>query len=244
MAHIFISAAHKSSGKTTVSIGLCAALQQQGIAVQPFKKGPDYIDPLWLSRAARRSCYNLDFFTADHAEIRQLFAQKMQHADIGLIEGNKGLFDGMDVRGADSNAALAKLLNAPVILVINTNGMTRGVAPLLLGYQGFDPELNIAGVILNSVGGARHESKLVNVLKEYTDIPVVGSVWRNKAMQIDERHLGLIPSNEAQQSEQVIDEIATLIKDQVDLGLFMEIAASVPLADGDRKPEELPYRNG
>ncbi|MGD2117738.1 MAG: hydrogenobyrinic acid a,c-diamide synthase (glutamine-hydrolyzing) [Chromatiales bacterium] len=241
MAHFFISAAHKSSGKTTISIGLSAALARRGLALQTFKKGPDYIDPLWLSQASGRSCYNLDFFTASHAEIHTLFAAKMQGMDIGLIEGNKGLFDGMDVRGSDCNAALAKLLHAPVILVINTNGMTRGVAPLLLGYQQFDPELNIAGVILNSVGGARHEGKLVNVLEEYTDTPVVGSVWRNPALQIDERHLGLIPSNEAYRSDEVIDKIGSLVGEQVDLDRLLQLAETAPAPqaepDSDRKPE-------
>ena len=160
MAHIFIAAAHKSSGKTSVAMGLTAALVQRGLAVQPFKKGPDYIDPLWLARAAGRACYNLDFFTQTHQEIIGTFTGKLENMDIGLVEGNKGLFDGVDVLGTDSNAALATMLAAPVVLVIDTGGMTRGIAALVRGYLGFDPEVNISGVILNKVGGARHETKL------------------------------------------------------------------------------------
>ena len=176
MAHFYISAAHKSSGKTSVTLALCAAFRKRGLAVQPFKKGPDYIDPLWLSQAAGRSCYNLDYYTMEREEIDQLFRESMQDAAIGIIEGNKGLFDGLDLEGANSNAALAAQLGSPVVLVLDTQGMTRGVAPLILGYQAFDSNIRIAGVILNKVGGSRHESKLRQVIEHYTDVPVLGAV--------------------------------------------------------------------
>src|SRR3990167_8008077 len=114
MAHLFISAAHKSSGKTTLAIGLARAFARRGLAVQPFKKGPDYIDPLWLGAAAGRPCHNLDFFTMGQGEIEELFARRLTGAGLGLIEGNKGLYDGLDLDGANSNAALAKHLAAPV----------------------------------------------------------------------------------------------------------------------------------
>lgn len=224
MSQIYISAAHKSSGKTTVTIGLCAALREKGLAVQAFKKGPDYIDPLWLSQASGRNCYNLDFFTTPAEEIRQSFIRQKQGAEITIVEGNKGLFDGMDLHGADSNAAMAQLLETPVVLVINTLGITRGVAPLLLGYQSFAGAPEIAGVILNNIAGARHESKLVAVVEEYTDIPVVGAVRRNALMNIDERHLGLIPSNEQQESLSIINQISEQIKQQVDLEMFQNLA--------------------
>ena len=155
MAHLLISAAHKSSGKTTISIGLCEALKTKGLSVQPFKKGPDYIDPLWLTQAAGRNCYNLDFFTMPQEEILQTFSSRMQHAEIGVIEGNKGLYDGLELDGSNSNAALASLLHAPVVLVIDARGMTRGIAPLILGYQDFDRSIDIRGIILNKVGGSR-----------------------------------------------------------------------------------------
>ena len=161
MGYFYLSAAHKSSGKTTLSIGLCAAFSgEHGLTVQPFKKGPDYIDPLWLAAAAGRPCFNLDVFMESPEANRRLFQRHMPGADIGIIEGNKGLFDGISTDGSDSNAAMAGLLGAPVILVIDTRGMTRGIAPLLHGYATFDTEVGIAGVILNQVGGARHEAKL------------------------------------------------------------------------------------
>lgn len=228
MSRIFISAAHKSSGKTTVSIGLCAALDQSGKQVQPFKKGPDYIDPMWLSAAANHPCHNLDFYTMGHQEILDTFGRYQQGTDINVIEGNKGLYDGLDLDGSNSNAALAKLLNVPVILVIDARGVTRGIAPLILGYQAFDNDINIAGVILNQLGGSRHEAKLRQVVEYYTDVPVLGAVHHNKDMIIDERHLGLMPSNEAQQATQQIDLLGKKIREQVDMDVVLATARSAP----------------
>lgn len=211
-----------------MSIGLCAALTNKGYQVQPFKKGPDYIDPIWLGQATGRPCHNLDFNTQTHDEILYTYSHYSQGADVCLIEGNKGLFDGMDLHGSDSNAAMAKQLQAPVVMVLDTRGTIRGVAPLLLGYQAFDPELNIAGVILNQVGGSRHEGKLRAVIEEYTDIPLLGAVHRNPAMNIDERHLGLMPGNEDKQAHTKIAELSRLIDEQVDLEALMSVASSAP----------------
>ncbi|OYY60604.1 MAG: cobyrinic acid a,c-diamide synthase [Hydrogenophilales bacterium 28-61-11] len=224
MPRVFISAAHKSSGKTTLSIGLCAALSKLGYAVQPFKKGPDYIDPLWLGMAADRPCYNLDFHMMTRAEIETLFFQSSCNNRISLIEGNKGLYDGLDLDGSNSNAALAKLLGAPVVLVIDARGMTRGVAPLILGYQAFDPEINIAGVILNNLGGSRHESKLRAVIEHYTDLVVIGAVQHDASMHISERHLGLVPANEQNAALKRIQHVGRRVADQVDLHRFLAIA--------------------
>ena len=224
MSRLYISAAHKSSGKTTVSIGLCAALRQQGKTVQAFKKGPDYIDPHWLARATGRSCYNLDFYTMDHDEILRSVAQHSIDADIGLIEGNKGLYDGLDLDGSNSNAALAALTDTPVILVLDARGMTRGIAPLILGYQAFDSSINIAGVILNQLGGSRHESKLRNVIEHYTDVKVVGAIHRDDQFDIDERHLGLVPSHEDPFADKKITMLADAINRQVDLHSLLDIA--------------------
>jgi len=233
MAHLYIAAAHKSSGKTTFSIGLTAALVERGLVVQPYKKGPDYIDPLWLARAAGRPCYNLDFFTQGHGEIVATFATHMEGAGIGLIEGNKGLYDGIDVEGSDSNAALATMLSAPVVLVIDTAGITRGIAPLIRGYVDFDAQVNIRGVILNKVGGARHESKLRAALEHYTDTQVLGAIGRDTALEIPERHLGLVPANEASGSaaaDPMIARLAATVRQGVDLDRIIEIARAAPPA--------------
>ncbi len=228
MAHIYLAAARKSSGKTTLSIGLTRALQQRGRRVQPFKKGPDYIDPLWLSRAAGRSCLNLDYHTTPPDEIRASFARAMAGADVGFVEGNVGLFDSVDLLGAYSNAELAKLIQAPVLLVVDVQGMSRGIAPLLLGYLAFDPTLNIAGVIFNKVGSARHEANLRSVVEHYTDLPVLGALPRLTEISIEERHLGLMPSNEAAAAESTVDRIAELVAAHVDVAAVERIAVAAP----------------
>lgn len=228
MPRVFISAAHKSSGKTTLTLGLCAALHARGHAVQGFKKGPDYIDPLWIGMAAQRSCYNLDFHMMQHGEIEEQFSRVAANARISLVEGNKGLYDGLDLDGSNSNAALAKLLDAPVVLVIDARGMTRGVAPLILGYQAFDPDIRIAGVILNNLGGSRHESKLRAVIEHYTDVEVIGAVQHDTSLQIAERHLGLVPANEQQAALARIQHVGDRVAAQVDLDRLLAIADSAP----------------
>ena len=197
MTRFFVSAAIKSSGKTTVSIGLAAAIAARSLKIQTFKKGPDYIDPMWLARASGRASYNLDFNTQADEEILALYGRGRSDSDVALIEGNKGLHDGVDPQGRDSSAALAKLLRAPVVLVIDTTGMARGIAPLLQGYRHFDPDVEFAGVILNKVGAARQESKLRQAIENYTDLPVLGAIGRDKGLNIDERHLGLTTPEEA-----------------------------------------------
>jgi len=238
MNRLFISAAHKSSGKTTVCIGLCAALRARGEVVQPFKKGPDYIDPLWLGLAAGRPCYNLDAYLMGADEIRAQVVRSMRGATLGIIEGNKGLYDGLDLEGGNSNAAMAALLGTPVVLVIDARGMTRGIAPLILGYQAFDRNIRIAGVILNQLGGSRHEAKLRAVIQHYTGVPVLGAVQHDERMTIAERHLGLVPSNETEAARSRIDEIAAHISAQVDLDRLLAISRqAAPLQAREPAPD-------
>lgn len=228
MSRLFVSAAHKSSGKTTVTIGLCAALAARGLKVQPFKKGPDYIDPMWLAAAAGNPCWSLDFHTQSKDEITALFASRAAAADVAVIEGNKGLHDGVDLEGSDSSAALARLVGAPVVLVVDTGGITRGIAPLLMGYRAFDPTVACAGVILNKVAGPRHESKLRAAVERYVGVPVLGAVRRSPDLEIVERHLGLIPSNEQVEARQVIGRIRTAVAAQVDLDTLLAKARQAP----------------
>ena len=231
MHRFLVSAAHKSSGKTTLSVGLAAALARRGLATQTYKKGPDYIDPLWLAAASGRPCRNLDFHVSSREEIAASFARHGASTDVCLVEGNKGLYDGLDLHGSNSNAALAKLLGLPVVLVLDARGMTRGVAPLILGYQAFDREVRIRGVILNRLGGSRHESKLRAVIEHYTDVPVLGALHEDRAIAIIERHLGLIPANEAGAARERIAAIAAAVGRQVDLERLLEVTRSdSPLA--------------
>ncbi len=204
-----ISATHKSSGKTVVSLGLCRVLALRGLRVQPFKKGPDYIDPMWLTEAAGRPCHTLDFRTLGPEEIQARFARHAGAADVALVEGNKGLHDGQDLDGGDSNAALARLLGLPVVLVVDTQGIARGIAPLILGYQAFAPDVRIAGVILNKVASTRHEGRLRAAVEHYTPVPVIGAIGLQPALAITERHLGLIPSHEMREAERIVATIAT-----------------------------------
>jgi cobyrinic acid a,c-diamide synthase len=236
MNRLFVSAAHKSSGKTTLCIGLAAALRARGEAVQPFKKGPDYIDPLWLGLAAGRPCYNLDPYLSGAEELGAEFARRMAGASLGLVEGNKGLYDGLALDGSNSNAALAAMLGAPVVLVIDARGMTRGIAPLILGFQAFDRNIRISGVILNQLGGARHEAKLRAVIAHYTGVPVLGAVQYDEHLTIVERHLGLVPSNEADAARARVQEIAARIAAQVDLEALLAVARSAPALEAPAAP--------
>ena len=237
-----LSAAHKSSGKTTLAIGLAAALRTLGHSVQTFKKGPDYIDPMWLAQASGRACWNLDPHLMGWGEIDALVAREQDGADATLVEGNKGLYDGLALDGSNSNAALAKHLGLPVVLVIDARGMTRGVAPLILGYQAFDRDLRIAGVILNRLGGSRHEAKLRAVIEHYTDVPVLGALQQDPALEIVERHLGLVPSQEADAALRTIERLAEATRAQVDLARLCALTASSAPAGPAARAEPEPLR--
>jgi cobyrinic acid a,c-diamide synthase len=226
MSRWLVSAAHRSSGKTTLSIGLCAALRRRGMRVQPFKKGPDYIDPMWLGLAAGQPCRNLDPHLCDWTELETSFVHHAERADASLVEGNLGLHDGMAADGSDSNAALAGRLGLPVVLVLDTRGTARGIAPLVLGYQAFDPRLRIAGVVLNRVGGSRHESRLRDAIERYTDVPVLGAIGEDPRLAIVERHLGLMPSNEAGGATEVVATIADAVAAGVDLDALLAAVAT------------------
>ena len=253
MSRIYISAIHKSSGKTTLTVGLAAALAQRGAEIQPFKRGPDYIDPGWLSLAAGRSCHNLDFHTQSEAELLAAVAnvatptvapstvgtRPCQATEAGsaadfrglpitLIEGNKGLHDGTDAHGRDSNAALAALLQAPVVLLVDCRGMTRGIAPTLLGHAQFDPRIKVSGVIFNRVAGSRHERKLRQAVEHYTDLAVLGALPEQAEISIQAPYLGLLPAAEQHAAQQTLRSIATATAEHVDLAAVMRIGASAP----------------
>lgn len=228
MSRLIISATHKSSGKTVISTALCALLKTAGLNPRPYKKGPDYIDPKWLAQAAEAPCYNLDFHVQTAEQIRATIARHSPPETFSLIEANKGLYDGVATDGSDSNAALAKLLYSPVIIVVDCEGITRGIAPLLLGYKNFDSQVQIGGVVLNRVGGERHRDKLVSALKEYTDIAVLGSIMKDQRLVLPERHLGLVPANEASDARQFIATVAEIIGGQIDLEAIVQLASTAP----------------
>lgn len=243
MDRLLVSAPHKSSGKTTVTLGLLAALAGEGTRVQPFKKGPDYIDPMWLARAAGRPCHNLDAYLMDDAALLRCFRRGLHGAELAIVEGNHGLHDGMALDGSDSNAALARRLGLPVVLVVDARGMTRGIAPLVLGFQAFERDIRIAGVILNRVGGPRHEEKLRAALAYYTDLPVLGAVAEDARLKLDERHLGLVACPELGDADARVREMGRIVGAQLDLPALRAAAASAadafpPLAPpASREPD-------
>ena len=242
---LLVSAAHKSSGKTTVTLGLAAALAARGHRVQPFKKGPDYIDPMWLSLAAGRACVNLDPMLMARSEIDDCFARHGTGAELCFVEGNKGLYDGLALDGSNSNAALAKQLGLPVLLVLDARGMTRGIAPLILGYQAFDRDIRIGGVILNRLGGSRHEAKLRAVIEHYTDVPVLGAVQNDARLELVERHLGLMPDREVDDALARVRAMGEVIAAQVDLPRILALASTSTTAGRPlREPGQRPQREG
>ncbi|MBZ4652789.1 MAG: Cobyrinic acid A,C-diamide synthase [Peptococcaceae bacterium] len=228
---LLLSASHGRSGKTTVVFGLVAALSLEGLKVQPFKKGPDYIDPGWLTVAAGMPCRNLDPYLMKPEVIIDSLARKGSQADIAVIEGAMGLYDGLGDRGEGSTAELAKITKSPVILVVSTERMTRSVAALVNGFVHFDPELNVVGVILNKVANPRHESKLRKAIADYCPVPVLGAVPKEKWLELPERHLGLVPTQENSAAQDLRIRAANLIKENVDIPKLLEIA---------RNQEDLP----
>jgi len=201
---ITIGALKGGSGKTILSLGLIAAWRGKGHQIAPFKKGPDFIDASWLNFAAARPCYNLDPFMMNNEQIVQSFVTHSGNADLSLIEGNRGVFDGLDLEGRCSTAELAKLLKTPVILIVDVTMVTRTIAAVIKGCQAFDPNLNVAGVILNRVAGSRQEALITNAIETYCDTIVVGSVPKLQDTVFPERHMGLVPYQEREHAEKAI----------------------------------------
>jgi cobyrinic acid a,c-diamide synthase len=225
---IMIGAPHGRSGKTVVSIGLCALFRKAGLSVQPFKKGPDYIDASWLTAASGTACRNLDAYLMTHDVLIQNFSNSSLENDFVLIEGNMGLYDGIDGGGEGSSAHLARILKAPVVLVVNTARMTRSVAPLIKGYMDFERGTTVAGVILNNVAGPRHEKKLVDAVERYCKIPVLGRIPRNQALVINERHLGLVPFREEDTGAIAVERILRAIEQHLDVEGLLSLARTAP----------------
>ncbi len=226
---LVLGAPQGRSGKTTVTLGLCAALAARGLVVQPFKKGPDYIDPSWLTEAAGRACRTLDpFFLTSEAALRRAFCQGAGQADLCLVEGNHGLYDSLDDLGSSSTAAVARALLAPVLLVVNAARMSRSVAALVAGYQHFEPDTAIAGVVLNNVAQSRHETKLRQAIEIHCHLPVVGALPRSEALTIPDRHLGLVPRAENDGLIPAIEACRQAAERYMDLEAILALAAAAP----------------
>lgn len=235
---LVIGACQGRSGKTTFTLGLLRALKNKGINVQPFKKGPDYIDPSWLTYASGRECRNLDAFMMDQDTLLRTFIDNSQAKDISIVEGAMGLFDGLDLEGSGSTAEIAYMIQGPVILVVNCQRMTRSVAALVNGVVNFDPRIKVGGVILNNVARSRHENILKGAIEKYCCVPVVGILPKSRDIEIPDRHLGLIPANEKHELTARVEKLGKLVEENVDLDKIWEIACGASqLARGKVKGE-------
>ena len=225
---ILIAGLRGGSGKTLISLGLVAAWRKQGRKVAPFKKGPDYIDAAWLSMAAEEPCRNLDLFLMREQTVVRSFVTSAEHADVAVIEGNRGLFDGMDAQGTYSTAELAKLLEVPVVLAVDCTKSTRTIAAVVLGCQQLDPQVPIRGVILNRTAGSRHESVLREAIQQICGLPVLGTVPRIRGPLFPERHLGLVPPQEHGQLTHAIQQAADVAEQHLDLDAIWDLAQKAP----------------
>jgi cobyrinic acid a,c-diamide synthase len=227
LPRLVIAAPQGRSGKTTITLGLCAASKAGGLTIQPYKKGPDYIDPSWLSEAAGRACRSLDpFFYEKTDSLLQAFVYSAQNADLSLIEGNHGLFDSFDETGIGSTAAVARTLDAPILLVVNATRLGRSAAAIVHGCQTFEPGTNIAGVVLNNVAQRRHETRIREAIENHCQIPVVGTIPRDESLTIPDRHLGLIPRAEEDTLLSAITNCQQTIDKYLNLYLVLQIALS------------------
>jgi cobyrinic acid a,c-diamide synthase len=227
LPRVVIAGLSGSAGKTLVSVGLARALRRQGLEVAVFKKGPDFIDPAWLGVAAGSDAHNLDTFLTSTTEIVRSL-QNQSRANIAIIEGNRGLFDGFDAQGTHSTAELAKHIQAPVILVVDATKTTRTVAALVLGCLALDPELPLAGIVLNRIGTARQERLIREVLALTTKVPVLGAIPRLAVDYLPARHLGLLLPAERQDCEQALDALGDVIAKHIDLMSLRHVADKAP----------------
>ncbi|MFC1678982.1 cobyrinate a,c-diamide synthase [Elusimicrobiota bacterium] len=220
------------SGKTIVSLSLLSALRRKGLGVSVFKKGPDYIDAAWLGRVAGSACRNLDTYLVEPGAVSRRFASSAAGSDMAVIEGNRGLFDGRDVEGTHSTAELAKLLGAPVIVVVNATKATRTIAALINGCRSFDPDLTLAGVVLNKVAGKRHESVIRGAIERYCGLPVLGVVPKlgEDSALIPGRHLGLVPPSESELDEGLETRLLSIAEKHLDVeGMLGAARSAAPL---------------
>lgn len=275
MPRLCVTALSGGGGKTLLSLGLCRAFARSGLVVQPFKKGPDYIDAAWLRLAAGRPAANLDPYFLEAPRLRALFAHAMQRAAVelaesaspenilpknvpspsvplenalpakdfsfvgcgllGLVEGNRGFFDGMDAHGSCSTAELSRVLSCPVIISVDCTKMTRTAAALVRGILHFEAGIRFAGVVLNQVGSSRHERILRLALEEHTDVPVLGALPRLAENPLPERHMGIAScgDNLSPQAQQVLDKLADFVSAHVDMSRVLQAAASAPALEAE-----------
>ncbi|MDW6004585.1 cobyrinate a,c-diamide synthase [Vibrio mangrovi] len=230
MNAFLIGGTSSGSGKTTLTLGLLRAFCRRGASVQPFKVGPDYIDTAWHSRVSGTISRNLDEFMLPKETLFNTFYQRVSQVDVAIIEGVMGLYDGY---GTDphycSSAGMARQLSCPVILVIDGKAVSTSAAATVLGFQQFDPTLNIAGVILNQVNSDSHFELLKEAIERYTHIPVIGRLPKIKEIELPSRHLGLVTAHEQAAYDETWDQLADQIEQHIDLDLLLQVSVLPPV---------------
>ncbi|MBD2326409.1 cobyrinate a,c-diamide synthase [Alkalinema sp. FACHB-956] len=236
---VIIAGDRSGSGKTTVTLAMLAALRQKQLAVQSFKVGPDYIDPMFHRAVTGRACYNLDPVLTSETYVRQSYGRRSQAIPHSIVEGVMGLFDGAAApQGYGSTAHVAKVLGLPVVLVVNCRSVSQSIAALVQGYRTFDPAVNVAGLVLNQVGSDRHLELLMAAL-EPLNLPIVGVLRREDQIHLPDRHLGLVPTAELPQLTEILDRLAVLGLRCFDWEKLLPLVENSPLASSI-EPSDLP----
>ncbi len=244
---VLIAGDRSSSGKTTIVAGLLSALRNRGRSVQSYKVALDYIDPSYHTGITGRWCRNLDGHLMPEETVREVYSHAAEGADLAVVEGVRGLYEGYDGdRG--STAQIAKILRAPVILVVDARSITRSAAALVKGYADFDPAVDIRGVILNKVGGQRHAEKAISAIRDHAGVEVVGVIPRDESMHLAMRHLGLVPMLEGERRHagfaERLDKIRKVVEEGLDIDRILEIAAEAKPLEAPEPDLYLPNRTG
>lgn len=235
---LMIAGVTSGAGKTSVTLGLLKLLVQRGLNIQPYKVGPDYVDTKFHTRITGRPSRNLDsFLTPQRSTLTYLFKRNTALIDYAVVEGVMGLYDGLGTdKDCASSSAIAKLLDLPVVLVLDGKATSTSTAAIVMGYVNFDPAVNIVGVIINNVLSTNHFQLIKGAIERYTDVPVLGYLPRDPAISLPSRQLGLVPDSELPQIDQKIDRIAEL------LGAHLDLPQLLSLAVQDQTPAKLPFK--
>src|SRR5919112_19847 len=233
VSRIVIAGVTSGVGKTTVAVGIMHGLKKRGLRVQPFKVGPDFIDPSYHTIVTNRKSRNLDVWMMGRRGVLECFASACEDADIAVVEGVMGLFDGMSGKSDfASTAHVSKILDAPIVLVVDASKGARSIAAIILGFLHFDRKLRIAAVILNNVAGERHANYITEALMRIVKIPVVGILARNSKIKMEERHLGLVPALELKETKrQLILRTARHMAESIDVNRILSLCSAGPLPD-------------
>lgn len=234
MKALMIAGDRSGSGKTSITLAIASILSRK-MSVQTFKVGMDYIDPSYLSAVTGRPCRNLDTYVMSPDQVLSVFANGCRGADVAIIEGVRGLYEGAEaLDDSGSSASVARILDVPVVLVVNARSITRSAAAIVRGFQSFDPSIRIAGVILNNIAGEKHAEKAGRAVEYYCGLPVLGTVPRDQELELGMRHLGLVPFREGQEVSGFREKIGTItevVRQSVDPDGLLGIAREVCLPE-------------